>query len=148
MSLLNAFAAYAEAFERAFAGDDWSVLDAHFTEDAVYETISAPPFANRTAGREAVKAHLRGSVNGLDRRFDTRTLELLEGPTESADRVWMRWAAVYTRSGAPDLRMEGEETAVFEGTRIKRLEDRIPAEGAQKVLGYLAAHEAKLKPAR
>jgi ketosteroid isomerase-like protein len=147
MSLLNAFGAYAEAFERAFASDDWSRLDAHFTEDAVYETLAAAPFANRTAGREAVKAHLRASVNGLDRRFDTRTLELLDGPAESGDRVWMRWAAVYTRAGAPDLRLEGEETAVFEGERIKRLEDRIPDAAVQRTLAYMTAHGSKLKPA-
>ena len=146
MSPLQDFMAYAAAFEQAFSTDDWSVLDRHFTEDASYEVISSPPFASRSQGLAALKEHLRGSVNGLDRRFDTRAIEFLEGPRESADRVWFRWAAVYARAGLPDLRVEGEETVVFRGNRICVLEDHIPADSAERVMAYFGAHDARLKP--
>ena len=39
MSILERFNAYAEAFEVAYANDDFSVLEPFFTEGAVYETL-------------------------------------------------------------------------------------------------------------
>lgn len=146
MSLLEKFQAYAEDFEVAYASDDWSVLDRHFTEDAVYETIAMEPFSNRSEGRGAVKDYFKAMTAGFDRRFDTRAVEVLEGPKESDGKVWFRWAATYTRAGAPALRMEGEETLVFEQGRIRRLEDRIPDATALVTAAYMAEHGSKLKP--
>jgi hypothetical protein len=87
-------------------------------------------------------------VNGLDRRFDSRAVEALEGPLEKDGGVWMRWAATYTLAGAPDFRLEGEERAVFAGDRIRRLEDSITDAEAGRAGAYLAQHGAKLKPAK
>lgn len=146
MTLLERFMAYAAAFEDAYASDDWSKLDPHFTDDAVYETIAAPPFGNRTEGRLALQEFFKVLVDGFDRRFDTRSVEILEGPVERGNTVWFRWAGTYTRAGVPALRIEGEETATFEGERIKRLEDRMPAATTDHGVRYLAEHGAKLKP--
>lgn len=44
MSQVRRFQEYADAFEKVFENDDWSVLEPYFTEDAVYETIAGPPF--------------------------------------------------------------------------------------------------------
>ena len=145
MSLVNTFMAYANAFEDAYRSDDWSKLDLYFTEDAVYETIADQPFANRTEGRQAMKAFFKQMVDGFDRRFDSRSIEFIEGPTERSGRVWFRWAATYARAGAPALRMEGEETAEFEGDRIKRLEDRMPPATTQCAMQFMTEHGAKLK---
>jgi ketosteroid isomerase-like protein len=145
MSLASRFAEYAAAFEDAYATDDWSKLEPYFTEDAVYETIADPPFGNRTEGRAAVQRFFKQVVDGFDRRFDTRTVEMLEGPVERGNAVWIRWAAIYTLAGAPPLRMEGEETATFEGERIGRLEDRMPAADTQRVVAYMGEHGARLK---
>ncbi|MCK6556752.1 nuclear transport factor 2 family protein [Candidatus Binatia bacterium] len=146
MQLLDRYLRYAAAFETAYASDDWNVLDPLFTEDAVYETIAAPPFGTVCNGLAAIKAFFTQSVNGFDRRFDTRNVEIVEGPTERDGTVWIRWAATYTRAGLPALRMEGEETAVFAGDRIARLEDRIPEAQGETVLRYLATHGDGLKP--
>jgi len=146
MSLLEKFMAYAAAFEQAYATDDWSALDPHFTEDAVYETIASGPFSNRTEGREAVKVFFKMLIASFDRRFDTRAVEVIDGPTERSDRVWFRWAATYTRAGLPALRMEGEETVVFADDRIKYLVDRIPDATTEATARYMAEHDARLKP--
>jgi len=146
MNIMERFTSYAAAFEAAYATDDWAVLDPFFTDDAVYETFAEPPFGTCNEGRDAVKAGFKQIVDAFDRRFDSRTVEMLEGPVERAGSVWFRWAAIYTLAGAPPLRMEGEETAVFAGDRIRRLEDRIPAAVGQLVLTYLAEHGSKLKP--
>jgi hypothetical protein len=99
-------------------------------------------------GRAALLAQFKNSVNGLDRRFDSRKVEVLEGPSEKDGTVWIRWAGVYTLAGAPDFRMEGEERAVFVGDRIRRLEDSITDAEAGRAGAYLAQYGAKLKPMR
>jgi ketosteroid isomerase-like protein len=146
MDIVQRFLGYAAAFEKAYETDDWSHLDPFFTEDAVYETLADPPFGNRNEGLEAVKAGFKQAVAGFDRRFDSRAVEMVEGPIERDGNVWFRWVATYTLAGAPPLRMQGEETAVFAGDRIRRLEDRISAAEGQQVMAYMAEHGGKLKP--
>jgi len=146
MNIVERFMAYAAAFEDAYASDDWSKLDPYFTADAVYETIAEPPFGGCVEGRDAITANFRQVCGAFDRRFDSRTVELLTTPVDRGGNVWFRWAAVYTLAGAPTLRMEGEETAVFAGDRIRRLEDRMPIETVQRTQAYLAEHDGQLKP--
>jgi hypothetical protein len=146
MDITQRFLGYAAAFEVAYTTDDWSHLDPFFTADAVYETLAEPPLGNRSEGIEVVKAAFKQALAGFDRRFDSRAVEMVEGPIERNGTVWFRWIATYTLAGAPPLRMHGEETAVFTGDRIQRLEDRISAAEGQQVLAYLAQHGSKLKP--
>ena len=146
MGTIDRYLAYAAAFEEAYASDDWSTLEPFFTEDAVYEFIAPAPFGGQYEGRAAVLAQFKNSVNGLDRRFDSRAVEALEGPIEKDGDVWMRWAARYTLAGAPDCRMEGEERAVFAGDRIRRLVDSITDAEAGRLGTYFAQYGAKLKP--
>ena len=145
MEIVDRYVAYAAAFEEAYASDDWSKLEPFFTEDAVSESIAPAPFGGKYEGRAAVLAHFKNSVNGMDRRFDSRAVEVLEGPTEKDGGVWIRWAAIYTLAGAPDCRIEGEERAGFSGDRIRRLEDRVTGAEAGRVSAYFAQHGAKLK---
>ena len=145
MGQIERYVAYATAFEEAYASDDWSKLEPFFTEDAVYEFIAPAPFGGKYEGREAVLAQFKNSVNGLDRRFDSRKVEVWEGPVEKNGSVWIRWAAIYTLTGAPDCRMEGEERAVFTHDRISRLEDSLTASEAGGIGAYFAQHGAKLK---
>ncbi len=148
MSNMQRFMSYAAAFEDAYATDDWSKVASFFTEDAVYETFADLPFGGRIEGREALMASFKQVLDTFDRRFDSRSVEMLEGPTERDGTVWFRWAAVYTLAGAPALRIEGEETAVFEGDHIRRLEDRWPSAESQRAQTYLGEHAGKLKPQR
>jgi hypothetical protein len=140
MSLVQRFADYAAAFEKTVETNETSHIEPFFTEDAVYETIGGPPFEGVEEGRDAVFASLIGSLDGFDRRFDSRELELLEGPEERDGSVWIRWRARYTKAGLPDLAIDGEETATFEGDRIRRLEDRFTPEATKGAVEYLAEH--------
>jgi hypothetical protein len=148
MGKIDRYLAYAAAFEEAYASDDWSKLEPVFTDDAVYAFIAPAPFGGEYRGRAAVLAQFKNSVNSLDRRFDSRTVEVLEGPSEKDGAVWIRWAAIYTLAGAPDCRMEGEERAVLAGDRISRLEDSLTDAEASRVGAYFAQHGAKLKPVK
>jgi hypothetical protein len=127
---IQRFGEYAAAFERAYQSDQWSQLEPFFSEDAVYEVHGGPPFAARAQGRAALLAHFKRTVDAFDRRFPRRRLEMLEGPTLRAGRVWMRWRMSYGGPGIPELVLDGEETAEFDGERIRRLEDRFPPEAA------------------
>ncbi len=147
MDPIQRFGEYAAAFERAYASDDWSELGAFFTEDAVYEVPGGPPFGGRAEGRDAVVAHLRRSVNAFDRRFPSRRLELLDGPSLRGDRVWMRWRASYSGPGIPELVLDGEESVVFDGDRIRRLEDRFPPEAAAITEMWFRSFEDRIAPA-
>lgn len=144
MNLTAHVMSYAMAFEAAYATDDWSRIDPFFTEDAVYQPLSA--FGGAIEGRDALRSAFKMMVTVFDRRFATRTIEVIEGPTERDDTVSFRWAGTYTLPDAPALRMIGEETLVFAGDRIRRLEDRMSDEETKKVQAYLATHGAKLKP--
>lgn len=142
------FSEYAEAFEVAFRDDNWSVLEPFFTEEAVYETIADEPFAALHQGRDAILKAFQESVNSFDRRFDSRRVELIEGPEEREGAVWIAWRATYQIAGAPDLVLEGDERAWFDGRKISRLEDRIVSgETKNNVPAYMAEHESKLRPA-
>lgn len=145
MSKIPRFAAYAAAFERAFESDDWSEVEPFFTEDAVYEVPLDPPMGGRFEGREAILAYFKQVLDGFDRRFASREVALLEGPREGEDgAVWVRGRAAYRADGVPDLVFELEEIAVFDGERIRRLEDRYDAATRQALADYLREHGRKL----
>jgi hypothetical protein len=123
MDPLRRFAEYAAAFETFFESNDEAAIEPFFSEDAVYEILGGPPFAGRHEGRAAVFTHLRASLDGFDRLFATRELELLEGPELRDAAVWLRWRASYRSPGVPELVIDGEESVTFSGDRIVRLED-------------------------
>jgi len=147
MDALTRFQEYAAAFEEVFRSDDWSALEPYFTEDAVYEILGGPPFGGRHQGRDAVFTHLKGSLDGFDRRFASRELELLEGPALREGSVWLRWRASYKSPGLPELVIDGEETVSFEGDRIRRLEDRFPPQMSPITEAWLGAYGDRLPPA-
>lgn len=140
MSLIPHFARYAAAFEEAYASDDWSIVEPFFTEDAVYEVTLRPPMGGRFEGREAILAYFKRVLDGFDRRFASREVALVEGPRESEGSVWLRGSARYTAEGVPDLSFELEETAWFDGERIRRLEDRYAASEVERMQAYAARH--------
>ena len=144
MSSIPRFVAYAAAFEKAYASDDWSLVEPFFTEDAVYEAGPSALFGGRIEGRAAILANFQRIVNAFDRRFDSRAVVLLEGPRVEGDAVWLRGRADYTSDVAPDLSFELEEIATFAGDRICRLEDRYDAEMVAALERYVAEHGAKL----
>jgi ketosteroid isomerase-like protein len=126
------FAAYAAAFEKAYAADDWSLVEPFFTEDAVYDPGLPGLLGDRAEGRDAILAFFPDVLNRFDRRFASRHVELVEGPREEGDTVWIKGRGIYTAPGAPDLSFELEETAQFAGDRIRHLADvYAPAERAR-----------------
>jgi hypothetical protein len=144
MSKIPHFATYAGAFEKAFASDDWSLVEPFFTEGAIYAVGLDPPMGGVFEGREAILAYFKDVLDRFDRRFESREIALLEGPREDGDSVWIRGTATYRSKGVPDLVLELEETATFDGDRIRRLEDVYEPSMKASISAYLAEHGAKL----
>jgi ketosteroid isomerase-like protein len=144
MSSIPHFARYAAAFEQAYASDDWSQVAPFFTEDAVYEAQLPAPLGGRFEGRDAILAYFRFVLDGFDRRFASREVELVEGPREQGDSVWLRGRARYTAPGLPDLAFELEETAWFADGRIRHLEDRYDGATVRALEAYLRVHGPRL----
>ena len=144
MSHIKHFAAYAAAFEKAFESDDWSVVEGCFAEDAVYE-IGLPILgAERCEGRSAIVAWFKDVLDRFDRRFEARTLTLLEGPREDGNEVWIKGTATYTSEGLPDFELTLAETIRFDGEKIILLEDRYTPEMEAETRAYIESYGAKL----
>ena len=139
MDLVERFEAYAADFELTFSDDDWTRLNRHFTDDAVYST---PANGLRAAGRTKVLATLRAAVSGFDRRCDTRRLATTKGPWQSGNEVFRNWAAKFTLAGAPDLEIDGLERAKFRGEQIELLEVTLTSETLARLMNYRAAYIA------
>ena len=139
MSILERYQQYAAAFEETYRDDDWSRLEQFFTEDAVYEFGTA-----RAQGRKAVLEALENSVNGMDRRMDSRTPDF-EPPATDGNTVNMSWQVTYRKSGLPDLVIRGREIAEFRGDRMALLRDEMDAEAATAMAGWMSEHGASLQ---
>jgi hypothetical protein len=143
MGLADRYREYAQAFEDAYADDDWSRLEAYFTEDAVYDGGEGPDAVVR--GRGPLLERLKAGVDAFDRRFDTRQLRFVDGPKEDSGRVRVKWEFECTKSGLPALVICGAETAEFEGDRIKLLRDEFDAEARAVLEAWTSRHGAFLR---
>jgi hypothetical protein len=139
---------YMRDFEMAYLSGQWSLLDAHFHENARH-TIDggSRPLGSGGDGRAAIVAGLRGGVEAIDLRFDVRIPEIVEGPVTREDGVWMRFALTLRRAGLPELRIDGEHLAKYRDGRIELLAEKVAPGTAARVAAYLAEHDAALKPA-
>lgn len=145
---LERFIRYARVFELAQAAAAWSVLEPHLAEDVDHIVHDGGSLGGTDHGREAVIAGLRDSVNDHDRRFDVRIPEILEGPIQKPEGVWMRYALTLRSRGLPDLRIEGEHLTCFDADgRIRLIEEWLPPETPERVEQYLAEHGDALRPA-
>jgi hypothetical protein len=139
------FAAYAAAFEKSYESDDWSEVEPFFTEDAVYDSGMDLFMGGHFEGRAAILAYFKAVLDGFDRRFASRELALLEGPSEDGQTVRIRGSATYRAPGVPEFVLVLDEIVTFEGDRVVHLEDRYDDETKERVREYVAAHGEALE---
>ncbi|MBW2316695.1 MAG: nuclear transport factor 2 family protein [Deltaproteobacteria bacterium] len=144
MSEIEQFAAYAAAFEKAYEANDWAILEPFFHEDAVYVVGLTEPLGGTFTGRDAILEYFDRVLNNFDRRFATRTINLIEGPRLEGGSVWIHGGVTYTAADVPDVYLDLEETVEFDGGRIRRLEDIYKDEVAAQIDAYLEAHSKTL----
>lgn len=139
MSALQDFFAYAMAFEQTYDDDDWSRLEPFFAADAVYEVRNSA-LGCRLEGRPAILAGLRKSLDGFDRRFAKRTLDVTDGPHERGDTVTIGWTGTYVVADGPPLVLRGRSCARYHDGRIVELVDEYPPGMDAEVASWIARH--------
>jgi hypothetical protein len=127
MEILQSFLAYAGDFEKTLADDDWTRLRPHFADGAVYE-VKAQSFGCRLVGPEAIFAGMKKSLDGFDRKFDGRDLEVTEGPQVEGDELRAGWKVVYRKAGLEPYELRGRSVARYRDGRIVYLEDSYDAD--------------------
>jgi predicted ester cyclase len=146
MSFMPDFLNYILAFETAFAADDWDGVRDCFASDASHVVHAAEPLGREAKGNDAIADGFRLDLNGLDRRFDQRIPEILDGPFQDDDVIWMRWALVFRRHGLEPLRIEGEHAATYANGKIISLVERVDDANCARVREYLARYGELLHP--
>jgi hypothetical protein len=126
MDILQPFMAYARDFERTLADDDWTRLRQYFAADAVYEVRA--PFGCRLVGPDAIFAGIKKSLDGFDRRFTRRDVEVTSGPDVAGDEMQMGWKVVYHKDGVPPFVLRGRSSVRYAGGKIAHLADSYDAE--------------------
>ena len=134
---IERYLAYADAFERSYADDDWTRIEQYFTEDAVY---AGEPEAR---GRAEVVAKLKSAVDGFDRNMDSRVLEM-ETPTMDGSTLQVRWQVTFSKADCPDLVITGTEVAEFQGDRIALLRDDFDPDAQSAMQAWMTEHGAGL----
>jgi steroid delta-isomerase-like uncharacterized protein len=82
----------------------------------------------------------------VDRRFDVRIPEILDGPVAREDGVWMRYALTLRRAGLPELRMTGDHVVKYANGRIRELRDTPEPGAGVRAEAHLREHGAELRP--
>lgn len=123
MDTLETFLAYAADFEKTLADDDWARLTRYFADDAVYR-VESDFMGCELTGPAAISAGMKKSLDGLDRRLESRTIDVTAGPTIDGDEMTVAWAVTYTHGVLPPFVLRGESMSRVRDGRIVLLVDR------------------------
>jgi hypothetical protein len=143
--IMQRFMAYAGDFEKTLADDDWSRLRRYFAEDAVYE-VKADSFGCRLSGPTAIFVGMKKSLDGFDRKFARRDVEVTRGPTISGDEMAMGWKVVYHKDGVPSFVLRGRSEVRYSGDKIAYLSDAYDASAEGEFAAWQRASGMRIDP--
>jgi hypothetical protein len=142
--ILTRFGAYAQDFEKTFVDDDWSRLRQYFADDAVYE-VKGGGFACRLEGPERIFAGMKKSLDGFDRRLDSRTIGLTTPPAVRGDTVDVKdWTVTYVKNGKPPFVLRGSSECRYRDGRIAHLTDYYAPEIGAEFAAWQSANGLRL----
>ena len=126
MSALETFMAYAKDFEETYEDDNWARLEKYFAGDVVYR-VQSTIMPCELKGTQAIFAGMQKSLNGFDRRFASRSIQVHDDMQVTATRVELGWTVTYTLEGQPNLDLVGRSCVTVEGGLITELQDSYSA---------------------
>jgi hypothetical protein len=133
MQTLACFLRYAADFEQTLADDDWTRLERHFSDDAVYR-VEGDAFGCELEGPQAIFAGMKKSLDGFDRAFGSREIALSGEPEIEGEELRVGWTVTYHKPGWPDFVLRGQSFARIRDDRITLLVDSYD----ERVAGELA----------
>ena len=110
MNPLECFLVYAADFEKTFVDDDWSRLESHFSDAAVYR-VESDSFGCELNGPAAIFAGMKKSLDGFDRTFSGREIAILGEPEVDGDELRVSWTVTYQKDGCPPFVLRGKSLA-------------------------------------
>ena len=122
MDVLHEFGAYAAEFEKTLVDDDWSRLRRFFADDAVYE-VKAVAFGCRLVGPDAIFAGMKKSLDGFDRRFPGRRIDVTSLPEVRGEEMSVGWEATYEKEGVKPFVLRGRSLVRYRDGKIALLSD-------------------------
>ena len=140
MDNLTHFLAYAGDFEKTYKDDDWSRLTQYFAADAIYE-VKGLGMDCRIQGPSAIFKGIKKSLDGMDRKFGSRTIDVTSGPEVEGDTIRVGWTVTYAKEGVPTLPLRGRTEIRHVNGKIAYLGDSYDASMAKD-----AAEWAKKSP--
>lgn len=144
---VQVFMDYAAAFEETYVDDDWSRLTPFFHDDVRYE-VRGGPMACDISGRETVFKGLKKSLDGLDRRFDERVLEVTSGPQVTAvpagEEVRIGWLVTYRRGDSPRVCIPGSSVFTVADGHITAMRDEYDDAALAPVAAWLQQYGGDL----
>ena len=145
MEPLALFLAYAQDFEKTVVDDDWQRLEGYFDEDATYH-VDSELFGCQLAGRSAVFAGLKKSLDGFDRRFDKRRIEVVDGPEVDGDTVRIGWQVTYEKEGLEPFLLRGRSTVTCRDGRIVAMVDGYDAQASADAAAWQRGNPLEIDP--
>lgn len=145
MNALERFMAYAEDFEKTYADDDWSRLAPHFNEDAIYEIVS-DTMPCSLQGTAAIFAGIRKSLEGMDRRFEQRSIAPGDDLQFDDSSVSISWTATYSNPGQPPFVLKGKSQAELRNGKISLLRDSYAKTADEEMQQWIAETGMEIDP--
>jgi hypothetical protein len=145
MDNLTQFMRYAADFELTLVDDDWSRLRQYFTDEAVYE-VKAEGFPCRLVGPDEIFKGMKKSLDGFDRKFDGRGVEVTKGPEVDGDTMRADWAVTYRKAGKTPYVLRGRSEARFRAGKIAHLADVYDASVGPEAAAWMQQNDMVLNP--
>ena len=145
MDILTHFLAYAGDFEKSYTDDEWSRLNQYFTDDAVYE-VKGLGVTCRLQGPTAIFKGIKKSLDGFDRRFDSRKIDITSAPVVEGDTMRVGWVVTYSKSGLAPFPLRGRSEARYRDGKIAYLGDSYDAAMANEAADWMKANSFKFDP--
>lgn len=146
MGVLDGFLGYAADFEKTYVDDDWSRLEQHFADDAVYR-VESDAFGCELTGPQEILAGMKKSLDGFDRRFAEREIALAGEPEIEGDELRVAWTVTYTKGELPPFVLRGASFARMRDGRISLLVDSYDPTVGDELAAWVRETGIEIDPA-
>jgi len=145
MENLTRFMQYAADFEKTLVDDDWTRLRQWFADEAVYE-VKADGFGCRLTGPDAIFAGMKKSLDGFDRKFESRAIDVTKGPEIDGDALRMEWAVTYRKAGKTPYELRGRSSVRYRDGKIVELVDAYDPSVGDAAATWMRQNDMLLDP--
>lgn len=145
MDTLSHFMQYAADFEQTLADDDWTRLRQYFTDDAVYE-VTSDSFGCKLTGPDAIFKGIKKSLDGMDRKFDGRSVDVTSGPDVDAAGLRLGWTVTYRKEAKAPYMLRGRSEVRYRDGRIAYLADSFDASVGAEAAAWMQQNGMVLDP--